>query len=454
MSNLNYISLSELNQKIEEHINLHFSDLFFWVLAEVSSHKFYQNSDRHYFDLVEKSKDSNIETAKLKAKSWSDGSEAIKIFEKNTGQKFQNGLQVLVQVKVEYHKIYGLSLTLYNIDSSYTLGNIEKQKQATLLKLVNDNADFIKLINDEYHTKNKQLQIPNVIQKIALIASPNSEGYQDFIHTLVNNQFKYTFSVDHYFSSVQGGDAEKELVSKLINIYESKIEYDIVVLVRGGGAKIDFMVFDSYLLSKAVAKFPIPIITGIGHHQDVSIVDLMAHTSTKTPTKVAEYIIAHNRYFEEKIKSLEKKLIINLQQTIQNHQEILQTSRNTINLHTYEVVKHHSNRLISIKQDVLSNSNFKLKSENKELLNIKSLLISKGNDLIKNKLVEIKNIDSITRSLDPRNILKRGFSILTHNGKIVFKNEDLQKLENINIETFESEIEAKINRIKLKNQNG
>ena len=454
MTNLKYISLSELNQKIEEHINLHFSDLFFWVLAEVSSHKFYQNSDRHYFDLVEKSKDSNIETAKLKAKSWSEGSEAIKMFEKNTGQKFQNGLQVLVQVKVEYHKIYGLSLTLYNIDSSYTLGNIEKQKQATLLKLVNDNPEFIKLINDEYITKNKQIIIPNVIQKIALIASPNSEGYQDFIHTLVNNQFKYTFSVDHYFSSVQGGDAEKELVSKLISIYESKIEYDVVVLVRGGGAKIDFMVFDSYLLSKAVAKFPIPIITGIGHHQDVSIVDLMANTSTKTPTKVAEYIIANNRFFEEKIKSLEKKLIISLQQIIQNNQDILQTSRNTINLHTYEVVKHHSNKLITIRQDLLANSNFRIKSEKKDLLNIKSLLITSGNNSIKNKFTAIKNLEVLSKSLDPRNILKRGFSILTHNGKIVFKNEDLKDIRKINIETFESEIEANINSIKLKQQNG
>jgi exodeoxyribonuclease VII large subunit len=454
LSNQSYISLSELNQKIEEHINLHFSDLFFWVLAEVSSHKFYQNSDRHYFDLVEKSKDSNIETAKIKAKSWSDGSEAINMFEKNTGQKFQNGIQVLVQVKVEYHRIYGLSLTLYNIDSSFTLGNIERQKQATLLKLVNDNSDFIKLINDEYHTKNKQMLVPSVIQKIALIASPNSEGYQDFIHTLINNQFNYTFSVDHYFSSVQGGDAEKELVNKLISIYESKIDYDVVVLVRGGGAKIDFMVFDSYLLSKAVAKFPIPIITGIGHHQDVSIVDLMAHTSTKTPTKVAELIIANNRFFEEKINSLEKKLIISLQQTIQNNQEILQSSRNTINLHTYEVIKHHSSRLISLKQDLISESNFKLKSEHKELLNIKTVLISRGNDYIKNKLLSIKNIESIAKTLDPRNILKRGFSILTHEGKIVFKNEDLQKLDKINIETFDSEIEANISSLKKKTQNG
>lgn len=450
MSNQNYISLSDLNQKIEEHINLHFSDLFFWVVAEVSSHKFYQNSDRHYFDLVEKSKDSNIETAKIKAKSWHDGSEAIKIFEEKTGQKFQNGLQVLVQVKVEYHKIYGLSLTLYNIDSSYTLGNIERQKQATLLKLITENADFIKLINNEYYTKNKQLNIPSVIQKIALIASPNSEGYHDFIHTLLNNQFKYTFSVDHYFSSVQGGDAERELVNKLINIYESKVEYDIVVLVRGGGAKIDFMVFDSYMLSKAVAKFPIPIITGIGHHQDVSIVDLMAHTSTKTPTKVAEYIIANNRTFEEKIAILEKKLIINLQKTIQSNQEFLQSSRNTINLYTYEVIKHHSIRLNSLRQDLISASNYNVRSNQKDLVNLKLALVSNANTLLKNQFNVIKNIEVLNKTADPRNILKRGFSILTKDDKIVFKHEDLKDLNNINIETFESEIKASIKDIKLK----
>ena len=125
-----YYKLSELSQKIEEVISEQFSDSFFWVLAEVSGHKFYANTDRHYFDLVEKIENSNTETAKIKTKSWTEGSNAIKEFEHITGQKFENGLQILAQVKVEYHKIFGLSLTLYNIDSSYTLGNIERQKKS------------------------------------------------------------------------------------------------------------------------------------------------------------------------------------------------------------------------------------------------------------------------------------------------------------------------------------
>jgi exodeoxyribonuclease VII large subunit len=262
-----------------------------------------------------------------------------------------------------------------------------------------------------------------------------------------------TFLIDFQSFDSIPEESSQDIANKIAYLDKTEQYYKLADEYKNLSATFDSNIgIDNNIdeLSKAVAKFPIPVITGIGHHQDVSIVDLMAHTSTKTPTKVAEYIIANNRYFEEKVKSLEKKLIISLQQTIQNNQEILQSSRNTINLYTYEVIKHHSTRLISLKQDLISESNFKLKSEHKELLNIKSLLISKGNDYIKNKLVSIRNIESIAKTLDPRNILKRGFSILTHNGKIVYKNEDLQKLDKIKIETFESEVEANINSIKIK----
>src|SRR5690606_8737730 len=180
-----------------------------------------------------------------------------------------------------------------------SLGNLERLRKETLRRLLQENPDHVALVDDQYITRNKQLRLNCVIQRIALIGSPRSEGYTDFVHTIDHNQFGYRFAIDYYYSAVQGVSAEQELVSTLIKVYEKSkdVPYDCVVITRGGGAKTDFLVFDTYALSRVVARFPIPIITGIGHHKDVSIVDMMAHTLTKTPTKAAEFILAHNRAF-------------------------------------------------------------------------------------------------------------------------------------------------------------
>ncbi len=442
-----YYKLSELSQKIEEVISEQFSDSFFWVLAEVSGHKFYANTDRHYFDLVEKIENSNTETAKIKTKSWTEGSNAIKEFEQITGQKFENGLQILAQVKVEYHKIFGLSLTLYNIDSSYTLGNIERQKKATLEKLLRENEDAIKLINGEYISRNKELKLNVVIERIALIASNNSEGYHDFKHTLLKNQYGYTFIIDEYFSTVQGLEAEKELGKTFIQIFESGIKYDAVVLIRGGGAKTDFLVFDTYSLSRIIARFPIPVITGIGHLQDVSIVDLMAHTNTKTPTKSAEFIIANNRLFEENIIDTEKRLVITTKMLVDKHRKKLQSFSNSISIQSYEALKNHSNKLERFKTEIQLKPNYLIRSMIEQLNLVQQNIGIKSLKRIRDESDKLKYKESYIKATDPKKILKRGFAILSSGEKIVYKFEDLRDLNDLNIETMDSKLEVKINKI-------
>jgi exodeoxyribonuclease VII large subunit len=254
--------------------------------------------------------------------AWSVGSQSIKKFESETSQVFTNGIQVLAKVKVEFHRAYGFSLVLHEIDPSFTLGNLEKQRRETLQRLVNENPDAITLSGEEYFTRNKSLSFNPVIQKIAVIGSPNSEGYVDFTHTISSNLFGYKFNVDVYQSSVQGQYAESELVNTLVSVFEADVDYDCVVIIRGGGARTDFLVFDAYRLARAAARFPIPIITGIGHHKDVSIVDLMVNTSTKTPTKAAEFIISHNRAFEEQLTNAQKSIVIRSQQMM-SHCRIL-----------------------------------------------------------------------------------------------------------------------------------
>ncbi len=399
MIEINSIKLSELTKKIEDAIKQTVGADFYWVIAEISGHKFYPNQDRHYFEFVEKVDGQNEPIAKVGGVSWFDGSQHIKLFEIATGQKFTNGIQVLVKVKVEFHQSFGFSLVLHDIDQSFTLGNLEKQRRETLLRLVSENPSFIKKVGEEFITLNKNLKLSLAIQNIAIIGSPNSEGYTDFIHTISSNQFGYKFSIDIYQSSVQGAEAEKELIKKLIDIYNSKIKYDCVVIIRGGGEKTDFIVFDTYNLSRAVAKFPIPIITGIGHHKDVSVVDLMTNTSTKTPTKAAEFIISHNRSLEDLILILQKEIIIKSQQLLSKAIEkinainivIINKSRTFISRHkdilndTNLIITNNSRTFISRHKDILNNTNIIITNNSRTFLNHKKDGLNNLNQIIINK---------------------------------------------------------------------
>jgi len=371
MMDRNPIKLSDLTKQIEVVLQASFGSTSYWILAEISGHKFYPKNDRHYFEFIEKVEDINEPVAKVTGVAWSNGSRQIRIFESSTGQQFTNGLQVLVQVKIEYKSAYGFKLILVDIDPSFTLGNLEKKRRETLIKLVNENPTVIQLINEEYVTKNKNLKFSKALQRIALIGSPNSEGYTDFHHTIRANSFNYKFTIDVYQSSVQGADVEKELVSKLIAIYRSAIKYDCVVIIRGGGAKTDFVVFDNYLLALAVARFPFPIITGIGHHKDVSIVDLMAHTSTKTPTKAAEFIVALNRQFEDELMEMQKGIIIKVQQLVYSYRQLLSNTNLSLLNNSKKLVVERKEWISRFNQVIVNGSVNCINSHSKELQTVK-----------------------------------------------------------------------------------
>ena len=466
LSELKYIKLSDLAKKIAEVIKQSFGFESYWIIAEISGHKFYPNQDRHYFEFIEKAEESQDPIAKIKGISWRAGSQSIKLFENATGQTFTNGLQVLVNVKVEFHSAYGFSLILNNIDPSFTLGNLEKQRQATLVKLLIENPESIKKIGDEYVTKNKSIVLSAVIQKIAIIGSPNSEGYTDFMHTISNNQFKYKFSADSYQSAVQGVGAEKELVNKLVSIYDSKKKYDCVVIIRGGGSKTDFLVFETYELSRAVARFPIPVITGIGHHKDVSIVDLMVHTSTKTPTKAAEFIISHNRQFEDSVVGLQKAIIIKSQQLLGNAIQRINSSNIIIINRSRTLIGYYKDKMQSFNQIVINKTKTILYERQTNLVTLLNKLLSKPKIISAHRQSELQNLvnnlkifsnkylinkrgylghyDSVIRLVSPQNILKRGFAIISQNGTILKNPESISIGDTIKITMAEYEMNSKI----------
>ncbi|MDR0619237.1 MAG: exodeoxyribonuclease VII large subunit [Bacteroidales bacterium] len=390
------LKLSELTALIGQVINNAFGYHDYWIVAEISNHKSY--GTRHYFDLVEKSEQTDIITAKVSAVAWDDVAPQIKYFENITEQKFTSGIKVLLKVRVNYSSQYGLSLYIQNIDPSYTLGELARKKKETLNRLVREN-DFISFENGEYYTRNKSLLLPAVIQKIAIVSSVHSAGVEDFRRVLDENQYGYYFEMRHFHASVQGENKCQEIVDALINVFyaHEKENFDAVVILRGGGSETDFRIFDEYTVGLAVAKFPVPVFTGIGHSKDKTIADLMSHTSTKTPTDTAKYFIEYNHLFETNI--------IHLRDTVVRKTQTLQHKLNTCLLQTKSAIVKNAHTLL------VQNSGY--------LEHLRILIRRNISLLLQRQFSNLEHIKSFLHLAHPNNLLKKGFAIVKHNNKII-----------------------------------
>jgi exodeoxyribonuclease VII large subunit len=435
-----HIRLSELNNRIQAVLENAFDSISYWVIADITNHSFTPQKNYHYFDLVEKNSRSNDIIAKISGKAWGQGSARIQNFEQITGQRFTNNINVLVNVSVNFHPVFGLQVNVNDIDTNFTLGVLEQQRQATLERLTAENPGFIRKTGEQYLTRNNQLGLPVVIQRIAVITSVNSAGGEDFKHTLANNVYGYQFYIDFYYTEVQGEVNARQFLHKIIEVFDSGKSYDVLVITRGGGAQTDFLIFDDYQIGRAVAKFPIPVITGIGHHRNETIADLMAHTQTKTPTQAAEFIISHNKAFEEKVLSFQKLILIKTQQLISGHFQTLALHTSTVVNASRDTISNYKDGLVHINQVTINVSKSILYKNRASLMGISSQLGSKpkmilqnlnrdfqntiGNlstfnsQYLKNQRASLAHFVSVINMMSPENILKKGFAIVKVKGRV------------------------------------
>ena len=299
------IKLSELLDQIQDSIQTRFEGTAFWVHAQIMNVRKQEGSRRCYLTLEEYENGNKI--AEARAVFWANYYSQIENFEKSTRQIFKDGIKIICKVKVRYHKVYGLNLDILQIDLAHTIGNLELERQQTLERLVTENPTTIQLFDGIYRTYNNCLPLPLIIEKIAFVTAPNSDGQRDFLQEIKKNKHQYSFAVREFLTTIQGDNAHKLILEQLKLIEESKEKFDVVAIVRGGGSQTDFKPFDDYGLSRCVANFPIPIFTGIGHDRNQSIVDLMAREQ-KTPTKVASLFVEHNFTFENTLIDLKTRL--------------------------------------------------------------------------------------------------------------------------------------------------
>lgn len=446
------LSLYELQLQVKGSLENTFA-LPVWVKAEISEMTV-NRSGHCYLDLVETEQGTDNVIARCRATIWSYTFRMLRpYFETTSGQTFGEGLKVLLQAKIEYHEVYGLSLNIRDIDPVYTLGDLARQRREIIRRLQEDGV----------FEMNKELELPLVPQRLAVISSPTAAGLQDFLDQLHNNPHQFVFYTKLFPSVMQGNEAPRSIMNALDSIYEYEDLFDAVVIIRGGGAQLDLACFDQYDLAFTVAQFPLPVITGIGHDKDDTVVDLVAHTRMKTPTAVAEFLISGALRFSQELKELETHFTELITDQLEENKIRLNDAADQLNQLINQLIVTQQNRLNIVGIQLANQSEVFLKAQKSELqkntaevkrltnhfvIKQKHVLDFSGNKLnfifrtqiIKNKnllnqfnhLVKIQVSDQIRnekksmiaiqeklRLVDPQNILKRGYSLTMLNGKIV-----------------------------------
>lgn len=324
-------TLSELCDVIQDTVITQLNEQY-WVKAEIASLSIRGHC---YLELVEKADNGTI-AAKMRATCWSHRFNMLNpYFTQETGQNLQVGMQVLLLTTTEFHPVYGLSLNIHDIDPTYTLGDLARQRQLTLQRLQEDGVLELQ----------QSLTIPTLPRYIAIISSPDAAGYTDFCHQLTHNNLHFSFKTQLFPATMQGENAADSIIRALLSIAQQAQQWDVVVIIRGGGATTDLGCFDDYMLASHCAQFPVPIITGIGHTRDISIVDRVAHTALKTPTAAAQFLISLIEEQTEYIQQLQNRLYNAFRNTLTNETNRLQHYQQSLHFSAKHLITNHRNKL-------------------------------------------------------------------------------------------------------------
>ena len=356
-------ALSQLNKMVRDAIDKQLPDEY-WVEAELSECR--EHGGHCYLELIEKDEHTNTPVARASAKCWRQTWLMVKpYFERTTGEPLRTGMKVLLKVYAQFHEAFGFSWIVTDIDPNYTLGDMARKRLEIIRQLKEEGVFDLQ----------RELRIPLFAKRIAVISAEHAAGYGDFCRQLEDNEYGFRFEVTLFPAIMQGEQVERSIIGALERIYALNTSFDVVVIIRGGGATADLSGFDTLALAENVAQFPLPVITGIGHERDESILDMVAHTRVKTPTAAAALLIDHLRQVLERINSAQQRITTAIFQRIAN--------------------------------------------QKMRLTNLQTLLPA----LVQRNLAEarhrIEMLEVLLKSHDPQRLLSRGYSITLLNGRAV-----------------------------------
>jgi len=423
---------------------------YFWLKVEITSINFHR-SGHTYIELAENSNGKTV--AKCKAIIWNQNTAQIR---EVLGQDFSNilkkGNEILCYAHIQFDTAHGFSLLITDINLEFAVGQIEKKRQETLDRLQKEGIIDL----------NKEIKVPLVISNIAVIASENTSGYQDFIKNIQDNQYQYTYNLDIFSSAVQGNAAELEILKKLKTINKQK--YDCVVIIRGGGSKMDLDVFNSYKIAKQISKMQSAVFSGIGHETDITVIDFAANQAFKTPTEVSNYIVNKSYDFEQKIQRsydliyekyqnllarkfselvLQTEGIVNASDGFTRlRRGALHTLMNRLTASASQLITEEKNTLSAINQEQLQQSKRILHNKEGFLKKQLEMLGLRVAYLINNKKAYLANSLILLASSSPKTILNKGFVIPRVNGN-AYLGEPLKKDTIIKLEFKDATILTK-----------
>ena len=404
------LSLFELNALVRSSLEQCLPDEY-WVQAELSEVRVHPATGHCYVEFMQKELRSNNLVAKARGVIWSNVFHLLRpYFEESTGQRFTAGIKVLVQVTVGFHELYGYSLTVQDIDPTYTLGDMARRRREILAQLETEGV----------LTLNKELPMPVLLQRIAVISSPSAAGYGDFRHQLDHNPHGYYFYVELFPSIMQGERTEESMLAALDRINQRLEDFDVVVIIRGGGATSDLSCFDTYLLAAACAQFPLPIITGIGHERDDTVLDSVAHTRVKTPTAAAEYLIAHMDEAADRLQQIASHIYNGISVRLQRERSRLQLCRQRI-------------PTSSVRR--LSEARLQLVGARKDLHRAVDALLTRQRHRL--ELLQQRITDA-----SPQKQLARGYSITLKDGRAVKDTSTLHPGDILTTRMYKGEIQS------------
>ncbi|MBP5645830.1 MAG: exodeoxyribonuclease VII large subunit [Bacteroidaceae bacterium] len=405
------LTLLDLNRLVRSTLQSVMPDAY-WVQAEISSIS--PSSQGHcYLELVQKDAAGRNFLAKAKANIWRSTWPRLRSgFEAQTGETLKVGMKVLFQVTVTFHEVYGYSLVVQDIDPTYTLGDMARRRREILELLEKDGV--IRL--------NKELEIPALPNRIAVISSATAAGWGDFRDQLAKNIYGFRFYVELFAAAMQGDDVERSVISAMDAVAERRDEFDVVVIIRGGGAVSELSCFDSYGLAVNIANFPLPVITGIGHERDDTVADVVAHTKVKTPTAAAEFIIGRVFDTASELEDLTRRMSDAISERMNSEKvRIERLSQKLPSLFA----------LLKVRQEQVLETIW-IRSVN----GVRNMLTAQTHKL------EI--MDKTLAAADPSVILKRGYSLTRHNGRAVRFASDLRKGDRLTTVFADGSVESEI----------
>ncbi len=428
----NSLTLYELNALVRETLALEMPDEY-WVEAELSEAR--EVRGHCYMELIQKDEHSNTPVAKASAKCWASTWQLVKPhFMRVTGQEIHAGMKVLLKVYAQFHESYGFSWIVTDIDPTYTMGDMARKRMEIIRQLKEEGVFELQ----------KELQLPMFCQHIAVISSANAAGYGDFVNQLENNEYGFRFHTQLFPAVMQGEGVEQSVIgalnkifdslecktenlelsdinddSSLFTLHSSLDKFDCVVIIRGGGATSDLSGFDTLALAEHVANFPLPIITGIGHERDESVLDMVSHTRVKTPTAAAAFLIGNLKAVLDVIEDAEQRISSIVRQQMDMEKiRLLHLSQQIPTL--FSLVRSRQEASIDRLQGNLRLSVTRRLQEERHRLDIHSHNLM---PVIERRLLrerhQLDMLNEKLEALNPELLLRRGYSITLSGGKVV-----------------------------------